>query len=76
MVVGDDDVGALGQRAPRGRRTDAGAGGGRHHDHLAGQKSVAVNLFRCNGERHPFTSRGRPSTRSAMMLRWISFEPP
>jgi hypothetical protein len=38
---------------------------------------VSVNLFRRFGQAHaPLTSLGRPSTRSAMMLRWISLEPP
>ena len=46
VVVGDDDVGTLGQRTPGGRRADAGAGGGRHDDDLAVQKAVSGNLFR------------------------------
>ena len=50
VVVGDDDVGALGQRAPRDGGADAGAGGGRHDDDLAVQQAVAVNLFRRIGQ--------------------------
>ena len=76
VVVGDHHVGTLGQGAPRGRRTDAGARGGGHHHHLAFQKSVSGNLFRRFGQTHPLTSLGKPSTRSAMMLRWISLDPP
>ena len=76
MVVGNDDIGPLSQRAARCRRTDTGAGRRRHDHHLAGKKSVSVDLFRNLCQAQPFTSRGRPSTRSAMMLRWISLEPP
>ena len=46
VVVGDDDVGTLGQRTTRRRRTDAGAGRGGHDDDLAVQKPVSGNLFR------------------------------
>ena len=52
---------------------------GRHEDDLACQQSVTVDLLGCNRKIHccyPLASRGRPSTRSAMMLRWISLEPP
>ena len=46
MVVGDDDVGPFGECTTRDRRPDAGARSGRHHDDLAVQKAVSVNLFR------------------------------
>jgi hypothetical protein len=63
VVVADHDPGALLQAAPRGRRPDARAGRGGHHDGLPVQKPVA-------------THRGSPNTRVAMMFRWISSEPP
>ena len=33
-------------------------------------------IMPAHAHRAPSTSRGRPSTRSAMMLRWISLDPP
>ena len=45
VVVGDDDIGALGKRPARGRRPDAGARRGRHQHDLAGQQTVAVDFF-------------------------------
>ena len=58
-----------------GRRPDAGARCGGHHDDLARQQPAPAGSSaraRLIGLRAP----GRPSTRSAMMLRWISFDPP
>ena len=82
VEVGDQDVGAL-ERGSTGRgEADAGAGGGRHDDLLALEQPVARGLLgdRCEGGlvlgHDGLASRGSPSTRSEMMLRWISLDPP
>ncbi len=79
--VGDDDGGSLLDAAPGRGEPDAGPGrGGDDHD-LALEQAVAG--WRCRAVRRhvghridPLGSRGSPSTRSPMMLRWIWFEPP
>ncbi len=71
--VADDDLGTLLEAAAGRCLADAGAGRGRDHDDLAVEQRVACWIA---GNAHPRASRGRPSVRSAMMLRWISSEPP
>src|SRR5580658_6003643 len=67
MLVADHDLGALLEAAAGRGAADAGAGrGGDHHD-LALEQVVAG---------HGFWGRGRPRARVAMMLRWISTDPP
>ena len=76
VMIGDDDVGPFEQRPTGSGRSDPGTGGRGHHHHFAGQQSVPGDLMRNLDQTHPLASLGRPSTRSAMMLRWISFDPP
>ena len=79
-VAEDDRLRALLQRPSYDGRADAGAGGGRHDDDLAGQQVVAGDVvgggLLGSGGGHPRASRGRPSTRSARMLRCTSSLPP
>ena len=75
--VADDDARTLLEAAPRGRHADAGAGRRGDDDGLAGEQVVPGDVGRCGASvGHARASRGRPRARSAMMLRWISSEPP
>src|SRR5699024_9700264 len=82
VEVRDQDVGALEGRAAGGGEADAGTGGGRDDDLLALEQSVPGGLLGndCEGGcalgHDGLASRGSPSTRSEMMLRWISLDPP
>ncbi len=85
-VAEDDGLGALLEDAPHDRGADAGAGRGGDHDDLPGQQVVAGHvvgdglLGAFGGHQAPWFvgrgSRGRPSTRSARMLRCTSSLPP
>ena len=84
--VGDHDRRALLEAAPGGGGADAGPGRRGHDDDLAVEQPVAARRRRrwrrvegrieACAHATPFGSGGRPSTRSPMMLRWISFDPP
>src|SRR5699024_6269334 len=82
VEVGHQHVGALERGAARGGEADAGARGGGHHHLLALEAPVAWGLLGDDGEggfvfgHDGLASRGSPSTRSEMMLRWISLDPP
>jgi hypothetical protein len=45
VVIGDDDICALGQRSTGDRRSDSGTGRGCDDDDLSGQKSMSLDLF-------------------------------
>ncbi|MCY1530980.1 hypothetical protein D9M68_661910 [compost metagenome] len=68
--------------AQGGGETNAGAGGGGDQHRLAAQQAVAGNVGGNTAHASSSTqartrgSRGMPSARSAMMLRWISLVPP
>ena len=82
--VADHHRGAFLGAAPGRGEPDAGAGGGGDQHRLAGEEIVALDV---GGDRlaHRVVvplrsqagrgSRGRPSARSLMMLRWISLDP-
>jgi hypothetical protein len=74
VPVADDDARTLFQAALRNRRTDSGTGRRGHHDNFVPQQVPAGRVGRHRD--HGLASFGSPSTRSAMMLRWISLEPP
>ena len=71
---------ALLQAAAGGGGADPGAGGGRDDDAAPGEQAVGGDVGGdglCDAlGNHARASLGRPSTRSAMTLRWISSEPP
>ena len=77
VLVADHHLGALLEAAAGGGRADAGAGRGGDHDDLAVEQAVALGGSASSAvSRHPRTGLGRPSARAAMMLRWISSDPP
>lgn len=57
-------------------------GRGHRHQHLAGARIAYLQIvddlgpFAVEDDASHLGSLGRPSTRSAMMFRWISSEPP
>jgi hypothetical protein len=61
------------QAAAGGGGADAGAGRGGDHDDLAVEQAAPGRRAH---RHHPRTGLGRPSARAAMMLRWISSDPP
>ena len=80
VLVADDDDRAFLGAALGGREADAGAGGGGDEHRLAGEERVRGRAgWRRLWSRffRPSTrgSRGMPSARSAMMLRWIWLVP-
>ena len=81
-VAEHDGLRALLERAAYDGGADAGTGGSGHHHDLAGQQVVARHVVRdrllgpLRSHAVPFGSLGRPSTRSARMLRCTSSLPP
>ena len=65
VLVAEYDLGAFFQAAAGSGAADAGAGRRGDHDDLPVQQLVAVHA-----------GRGRPRARAAIMLRWISSDPP
>ena len=88
MCIRDDDDGPLCEAALGCRHADPGASRRSHYDHLASQQVSSLRRsgdgcrFEVVAEAHGapvrvgLGSAGSPRTRSPMMLRWISFEPP
>ncbi len=78
-VAHDDERGALLQEPANRRRADARSRGSGDDHTPPGHESMRRDVVgRCllGSVLHGRGSFGRPSTRSAMMLRWISSDPP